>query len=107
MVARLRCSASGCDEPTEDCTGGTINTCNPGCSNLILPLWEACQAQLGPAAQVLAGVIDLCRAGTPSGGGPGSGGPAGGGGAHAVHQYAMARGWARPFPILPQSFIRG
>jgi hypothetical protein len=53
-----------CDEPSEDCTGGTINTCSAGCGALILPLWTACQAELGPAAQVLAGVIDLCRATT-------------------------------------------
>jgi hypothetical protein len=73
---------AGCDELDEDCYNGKINTCNEGCADLILPLWTSCQKELGSAAQVLEGVIDLCRAAP--------GGDSGGGsGAHEVQQFAI------------------
>ena len=42
-----------CDEPSEDCAGGTINTCNTGCAALLLPLWASCKKKLGAAATVM------------------------------------------------------
>ena len=49
-----------CDEPSEDCSGGSIGVCNAGCAALVNPLWAACQAELGPAAAVLAAAADRC-----------------------------------------------
>eukprot|EP01052_Picozoa_sp_SAG31_P037566 SAG31_NODE_4871_length_2895_cov_3.380544_1_plen_607_part_01 len=49
-----------CDEQGEDCSGGRVSTCNAGCGALIMPLWTACQAQLGPAAQLLENAVALC-----------------------------------------------
>jgi hypothetical protein len=59
-------SAKCCDEPDEDCSGGKIHTCNAGCSAAILPVWDACKTELGAAAAMLEGVIDLCRASSRS-----------------------------------------
>ena len=36
-----------CDEPSEDCSGGMVHTCNAGCGDLVMPLWAACQDKLG------------------------------------------------------------
>eukprot|EP01051_Picozoa_sp_SAG22_P012201 SAG22_NODE_1246_length_5017_cov_20.060175_2_plen_602_part_00 len=49
-----------CDEPTEDCSGGHVRTCNAGCGALIVPLWTSCRAQLGTAAKVLQDAVTLC-----------------------------------------------
>eukprot|EP01052_Picozoa_sp_SAG31_P023968 SAG31_NODE_2010_length_6670_cov_3.036220_4_plen_1142_part_00 len=49
-----------CDEPGEDCSGGRVHTCNPSCSERIMPLWSACQAKLGEAAEILREAAALC-----------------------------------------------
>eukprot|EP01046_Picozoa_sp_COSAG06_P009032 COSAG06_NODE_466_length_15349_cov_53.328262_2_plen_219_part_00 len=33
-------TAECCDEPTEDCTGGSPHTCNAGCAAIFLPFWD-------------------------------------------------------------------
>ena len=35
-----------CDEPSEDCTGGVLRTCNEGCAAILLPFWQTCERQL-------------------------------------------------------------
>ena len=50
-----------CDEPTEMRSGGTMHTCNAGCGALLMPLWEACRANLGPTvAQAWKDAAALC-----------------------------------------------
>ena len=50
-----------CDEPGEDCSGGNVHTCTAGCGALILPLWTACQAQLGrDVTKTLRDAVALC-----------------------------------------------
>eukprot|EP01051_Picozoa_sp_SAG22_P007238 SAG22_NODE_502_length_9704_cov_23.436439_5_plen_637_part_00 len=50
-----------CDEPTEDCSGGKVNTCNAGCGAMIMPFWTACQAQLTrDISKMLRDAVALC-----------------------------------------------
>eukprot|EP01051_Picozoa_sp_SAG22_P003283 SAG22_NODE_158_length_16966_cov_26.252446_2_plen_618_part_00 len=50
-----------CDEPTEDCSGGKVNTCNAGCGAMIVPFWTACQAQLTrDISKMLRDAVALC-----------------------------------------------
>jgi hypothetical protein len=60
-----RINVEYCDEPIEVCSGGNIGICNEGCAALVNPLWAACQAELGPAAAVLAAAADRCGAPPP------------------------------------------
>ena len=54
-------TAECCDEPGEDCTGGHIHTCNPGCGALVMPLWTTCQAELGrDVTKTLRDAVGLC-----------------------------------------------
>ena len=80
-----------CDEPDEDCSGGRVQSCNAGCGAMIMPLWAACQPELGGAAKVLRDAVALCP---PTGGGGDSSG--GGGDSEATleathHFVAMCR----------------
>jgi hypothetical protein len=63
-----RINVECCDEPSEICSGGNIGICNEGCAALVNPLWAACQAELGPAAAVLAAAADRCSAPPPPAG---------------------------------------
>jgi hypothetical protein len=56
-----------CDEPGEDCTGGTPRTCNAGCAAIFLPFWHDCSVALGEdGAEVFLPVVDLCTAAAAS-----------------------------------------
>ena len=63
-----------CDGPNEDCSGGRVQSCNAGCGAMILPLWAACQAELGKAAKVLRDAVALCP-------------PTASGGSEATHHF--------------------
>ena len=40
-------TATCCDEPMEDCSGGYLHTCNAGCAAIFLPFWTECRLALG------------------------------------------------------------
>ena len=40
-----------CDEPSEDCAGGVLRTCNEGCSAILLPFWQTCERGLAKAVR--------------------------------------------------------
>jgi hypothetical protein len=71
-------NAECCDEPSEDCSGGKIKSCNKGCAAVLLPVWDSCQSDLdGATAQILRMAAQKC---------PRTGSAAG---AHAVQQFAL------------------
>ena len=61
-----------CDEPTEDCTGGSPHTCNAGCGALLLPFWADCRGALGKQSAQFEGAVALCEQSTVATAGPAS-----------------------------------
>ena len=54
-----------CDEPDEDCTGGTPHTCNAGCAAAFLPFWGECRSALGKDSGRFEAAVALCEAAAP------------------------------------------
>jgi hypothetical protein len=50
-----------CNEPTEDCSGGSPHTCNPGCAAIFLPFWSECRSVLGKATSQFEPAAALCE----------------------------------------------
>eukprot|EP01051_Picozoa_sp_SAG22_P014442 SAG22_NODE_1754_length_3656_cov_4.574360_2_plen_852_part_00 len=50
-----------CDEPNEDCSGGSPHTCNAGCAQVLVPFFTECSALLGPAVDTFNATVALCR----------------------------------------------
>jgi len=55
-------TAECCDEPTEDCTGGTPHVCNEGCAAIFLPFWGDCRTALGEDSGRFEAAVALCEA---------------------------------------------
>eukprot|EP01045_Picozoa_sp_COSAG04_P018375 COSAG04_NODE_1696_length_5900_cov_86.704706_8_plen_424_part_01 len=60
-------TAECCDEPTEDCTGGTPHVCNEGCAAIFLPFWGDCRTALGEDSGRFEDAVALCEATVASG----------------------------------------
>merc|ERR1711969_483936 len=59
-------TAECCDEPSEDCTGGTPHTCNAGCAAIFLPFWAECRSALGEDSGQFEAAVALCEAAVPA-----------------------------------------
>eukprot|EP01045_Picozoa_sp_COSAG04_P010895 COSAG04_NODE_683_length_11182_cov_15.270775_10_plen_412_part_00 len=58
--------AECCDEPGEDCAGGTPHTCNAGCAAAFLPFWADCRSALGEDRGQFEAAVALCEASVTS-----------------------------------------
>ena len=58
-------TAECCDEPDEDCTGGTPHTCNAGCAAIFLSFWAECRSALGKDSGRFEAAVALCEAAPP------------------------------------------
>eukprot|EP01047_Picozoa_sp_COSAG01_P069530 COSAG01_NODE_10309_length_2195_cov_14.195134_1_plen_396_part_00 len=75
-----------CNEPSEDCSGGAPQTCNPGCAAVFLPFWSDCAAQLHlKGTPLYEQTVALCRASAPTTGNGGGAGTVG----SAVHEFRL------------------
>eukprot|EP01045_Picozoa_sp_COSAG04_P007565 COSAG04_NODE_398_length_14962_cov_39.977461_8_plen_444_part_00 len=59
-------TAECCDEPDEDCTGGTPHNCNAGCAAAFLPFWGECRLALGEDSGRFEAAVALCEAAAPA-----------------------------------------
>eukprot|EP01045_Picozoa_sp_COSAG04_P019455 COSAG04_NODE_1890_length_5298_cov_7.441239_3_plen_365_part_00 len=60
-------TAECCDEPDEDCDGGTPHVCNEGCAAIFLSFWGDCRTALGEDSGRFEAAVALCEATVASG----------------------------------------